>query len=230
MKALFKAFREPEILDKEIHADIKIKKPENYAFMEDVEIVPVVYSELMIASIYCPVFFGISENTVFPFAVLGAGGRNVFVRDDGSWKIDFIPKLVELYPFGLIREGDDYIVIIDKSCHEESGERLFNNGDDTEFFSSQRNKITEVARDLNDAIGFCNELVAENLLKPMNLSIDLKCGKASLKNMLVLDIEKFNKISPEKLWSINSKGYLLVLLSHYLSLRNFQLFDFYAIG
>ena len=48
MFAPFKAFKSPVILDVETHKDLKIAKPYDYSFMQDVETVPLTFSELFI--------------------------------------------------------------------------------------------------------------------------------------------------------------------------------------
>lgn len=48
------------------------------------------------------------------------------------------------------------------------------------------------------------------------------------RNMLIANIEHMSRLQPEKLYNLNSKGYLLILHAHYLSLRNFKLFDIFA--
>jgi len=68
MFAPFKAFKNPAILDVETHKDLKIAKPYDYSFMQDVETVPLTFSELLSCSMYYPVMFGIFEGEIFPFA------------------------------------------------------------------------------------------------------------------------------------------------------------------
>jgi len=63
---------------------------------------------------------------------------------------------------------------------------------------------------------------------PLNIDIDTKLGKMKFRNMLMVNVEQFTRIQPEKLYALNSKGYLLILYAHYLSLRNFKLFDIFV--
>lgn len=70
MKALMKAFKKAIALDSTLHRELKVKMPDNLSFMEEVEIVPLTYSEILTATMYYPVMFGIQDNMVFPLQLL----------------------------------------------------------------------------------------------------------------------------------------------------------------
>lgn len=229
MKAIMKAFQRAVALDSSIHRNLKVKLPENYTFMENVEIVPLTYSEILSATMYYPVMFGVQDNVVFPFAVTGINGKNVFLKKNGTWKIDTMPNVCKHYPFGVLKEEDEYTIIFDEIYASDDGERLFDDeGNDTEFFSKIKQGLTELARDFHDAEECSKELLDGGLLKALNLDVDTKLGKMQFRNMLIANVEYLSKLQPEKLYSLNSKGYLLILHAHYLSLRNFKLFDIFA--
>jgi len=80
MIAPFRAFKKPVLLDEKEHKDLKIKKPLDYSFMQEVEIVPLGFSEILPASMYFPVMFGIQEGEIFPFAVLGVNQKKNFYK------------------------------------------------------------------------------------------------------------------------------------------------------
>lgn len=228
MKALIRAFKKAVELDSKTHRNLITKMPQNYYFMREVEIVPLTYSEILSATMYYPVMFGIQENTVFPFAVVGVNGKNLFLNNDGSWKVDVIPNVCKHYPFGVLKKNGDYVIIYDENYTCSNGERIFDEeGNETEFFSRIKLNLTEFARDLNDALECCKELVQKGCLKTLNLEVDTKAGKMQFRNMLMANIENITKLQPEKLYSLNAKGYLLILHAQYLSLRNFKLFDIF---
>lgn len=224
-----RAFKKAVALDSKVHRHLKIKMPEDYLYMKDVEVVPLTYSEILSATMYYPVMFGVQERSVFPFAVIGINNKNVFLKEDGKWKIDAIPNICKYYPFGVLREEDSYTIIFDETFASSEGERVFDDdGNETEFFLKIKAGLTELARDFHDALECSKELFESGYLKTINLDIDTKLGKMQLRNMLIANIENLHKIQPEKLYSLNSKGYLLILHAHYLSLRNFKLFDIFA--
>lgn len=226
MKAIMRAFKQAIALDSYTHREIRVVMPKNYSFMRDVEIVPLTYSEILSATMYYPVMFGTQGGTVFPFAVLGVSGKNIFVTEDGSWKVDVIPNVCKHYPFGVLKEGDSYTIILDEFYASAQGERLFDEeGNDTEFFAKIKQGLTELARDFHDAEEFSKEISQGGLLQPLNLDVNTKHGSMEFRNMLIANLEALSKLQPEKLYNLNVKGTLLILNAHYLSLRNFKLFD-----
>lgn len=229
MLSPFSAFRDPIILDAEEHRDLKILKPDDYRFMEGVEIVPLTFSELLSVSMYYPVLFGLFEGEVFPFAVLGINGKNVYLNEEGFFKVDVIPKAIQSYPFGIFRkkeaEAIDWIVIVDRACESEEGFRLFEENGDSIFFKSVKSELTELALDFQRVYEFSQEIVKLNLLKPIDFNVSTKYGTADFRRVLIADIETLSKVQPEKLYFLNTSGYLPIIYSLYFSVRNFQLFN-----
>jgi hypothetical protein len=223
-----KAFKKAVALDSKVHKELRVKMPVDFSFMKEVEIVPLTYSEILTATMYYPVMFGLQDNAVFPFAVIGINNRNVFLRDDGTWKVDAIPNVCKHYPFGIVKEGEDYTIIFDEAFSDEEGFKLFEEEGDSEFFAKVKARLTELARDFYDAEEFSKEIFNIGLLKPLNLDIETKLGKMQFRNLLMANLEVLSNVQPEKLYSLNSKGYLLIIHAHYLSLRNFKIFDIFA--
>ncbi|MDW7998703.1 MAG: SapC family protein, partial [Thermodesulfovibrio sp.] len=198
MKAIMKAFKKAVALDSNVHRYLKVKMPENYLYMKDVEIVPLTYSELLSATMYYPVMFGIQEQTVFPFAVTGINNKNIFLKENGTWKIDAVLNICKHYPFGIFKEGDNYTIIFDETFASSEGERVFDDdGNETEFFLKIKAGLTELARDFHDALECSKELFESGYLKTINLDIDTKLGKMQFRNMLIANIEYLSRLQPE---------------------------------
>jgi hypothetical protein len=226
----FKAFRDPIILEETEHKDLKITKPEDYTFMKEVEIVPLTFSELLSVSMYYPVMFGGFEGEIFPFAVLGINGKNVYLKEEGFFKVEVIPKAVVNYPFGVVRkkegEREEWLVIVDRACESERGFRLFEeDGTETEYLKTIKKELTDLAVDFQRVYEFTQEIVKLNLLRLIDFEISCKYGKAYFKRVLIANIEALSKIQPEKLYFLNTSGYLPIIYSIYFSVRNFKLFD-----
>jgi len=229
MEFLISCFETPELLDEEKFKGVKFEFPQSYLFAKQVDAVPLGLSEIIACTMYYPVFFAQHQGEVVPFAVLGINKQNVFVKEDGGWKTEIIPSLIRIYPFGFVKEGEDYLVIIDKKWISEDGVELFTElGEETKFFKEKRQELTRVAKDLNDALEFGKKIMELGLLTNIDLQADTALGKLRIKNLLSVDIARFKSLSPEKLWYLNTSGQLLTLLSHYLSLRNFKLLELWA--
>lgn len=230
MFAPFFAFKKPEILDREKHKDLRLKMPENFSFCEGVDTVPLGFSELLSVSMYYPVILGVFEGKMIPFAVLGVYGKNIYLREDGTFKIDTVPKALREYPFGVVKReseaGDEWVIIVDEAFSDPEGEPLFNEDGETEFLKARKASLTELAKDFEEAINFMKELSELKLLSVIpELRVPSKFGEAVLKNLLIVDIESLRRLSPEKLYYFNATGRMAVLYSLYLSVRNFVFFD-----
>ena len=231
MLGLVRAFKSPVVLDEELHKELRIKKPEGYNAMRDLEIVPLGFSELLAATMYYPVMIGKQENVFFPFAVLGVNRKNVYINEEGNFKVDVVPKVCQLYPFSVVKQRfedgrEEWAVVVDLVCADEEGEKLFTEeGEETIYFSELKSKLTELAIDLQKASEFCKEIAELRCIRPVQFEIKCKYGKIKLKNVFIGDIEVLKRIQPEKLYYLNTTGYLPIIYALYFSVRNFTLFD-----
>ncbi|MFN3406948.1 MAG: SapC family protein, partial [Caldimicrobium sp.] len=229
MFSLSSAFKNPIVLEQEIHRNLAIKEPENFSFAAETEVVPVGFSQLLEISMYYPVFFGIVEKKLIPFCALGINKKNVYLNEEGFFKVEVIPQVLKNYPFGVIKkteeDKDEWLVIVDEACRDERGNRLFEeNGEETEYFKSVKERLTELALDLQKAQEFAEELFQAGLLQHLpEFSISLKIGSCKMKNIFIGTPESFKKLSPEKLYYYNTIGYIPIFYSIYLSIRNFKL-------
>lgn len=230
MLTIFKAFKKLILLDEKIHKDLRIKKPENYSFMKEVEIVPLTFSELIDCAIYYPIIFVSVKEGIFPLAIMGVNGKNVYLSEEGFLKVDVIPKVVMSYPFGVIKkkreDSEDWLVVFDETWKEDRGEALFEeSGEETPYFKAVKSELTDLALDFQKVYEFSQEIHKLGCLKSTNFETTTKYGRISFENILIGNIEVLSKIPPEKLYYLNTKGYLPVLYSIYFSVRNFKLFD-----
>jgi len=229
MEFLHAGFKKPEVLDSDKFKGVKFQFPKDYSFAKTLDAIPLGFKEILPATMYYPVFFAKHEDYILPFAVLGVNRRNVFVREDGTWKTKIIPSLIEVYPFGFSKKGEDYIVLIDAALKSEDGIALFDElGNETEDMKKYKEKLTYVAKDLEDALKFAKSIQELGLFTSINLEASTALGEVKVKNLISVDVAKFSSISPEKLWYLNTNGYLTILIAHYLSLRNFKLLEVWA--
>jgi len=224
-------FKNPIILEPEEHKNLRIFKPLNYSFMSGVEMIPLGYSEILPATIYYPVFFGMAEGFVLPFVVLGVQGKNPYLTKEGFFKIDFIPKLAQLYPFGLVylKEGEqeNFLVAVDEeNTYTDEGEIVFTeNGEETTFFSEIKQELTQFALDLKKAMEFGQKILEIGCINQTSFVMNGPLGRAEFKNVLIANIETLRRLQPEKLYYLNTAGYLPVLYGAYFSIRNFKIFE-----
>ncbi|PMP98060.1 MAG: hypothetical protein C0169_00860, partial [Thermodesulfobacterium geofontis] len=107
-----------------------------------------------------------------------------------------------------------------------SGKKLFEeDGSDTSYFQAIKAELTDLALDFQRVYEFSEELINLKLLKPIDFEVATKYGKAQFKRVFIGDVEALSKIQPEKLYFLNTAGYLPIIYSIYFSVRNFKLFD-----
>jgi len=220
--------KKPNILEEEKHKNLRLTLPSDFSFLRKVVALPLGYSEIVAATMYYPVLFGIKESFIYPFAVLGVEEKNIFVNDEGQFIVDMIPKCAELYPFGVAKKGDDYLVVYDEKAEDSDGEPVFTeDGSFTPFFNQRKEELTNYAIDINQALEFAKNAYENGLLKFVEaLKIDTKHGSLVIKDVLIANtVEAIPKLSPEKLYHFNVIGYLPILYATYFSVRNFKLFD-----
>jgi len=231
MLAPFKAFKKPALLEREVHQGLRVLKPLDYSFMKEVEIVPLTFSELLSVSMYYPVMFGVFRKEIFPFAVLGINGKNVYLREDGFFKVEVIPRVVLCYPFGVVKreenEAEEWMVVVDEEClTPDKGELLFEEeGEESSFLSSVKAELTDLALDFKKVYEFSKEIHDLGCLKSIDFRVSTKWGEAVFSKVLIGNIEVLSKLQPEKLYYLNITGYLPIIYSIYFSVRNFKLFD-----
>ncbi len=225
------AMQKPTILEEEKHKNLRLALPSDFSFLRKVVALPLGYSEIIAATMYYPVLFGIKESFIYPYAVLGVEEKNIFISDEGQFIVDVIPKCAELYPFGIAKKGDDYLVVYDEKAESSDGEPVFaEDGRFTPFFNQRKEELTNYAIDINQALEFAKTAYENGLLKLIEaLKIDTKHGSLVLNNVLIANaVEAIPKLSPEKLYHFNVTGYLPILYATYFSVRNFKLFDLIA--
>ncbi|MFN3505478.1 MAG: SapC family protein [Caldimicrobium sp.] len=228
------SFKNPVILDKDLHRNLAIKEPVNFFFAKETEIIPVGFSQLLEVSMYYPVFFGLVDTNLMPFCALGINKKNVYLNEAGFFRVEVIPQAIQNYPFGIVKkeeEGkEEWVVIVDEACRDDKGKRLFDdNGNETEYLKAVKERLTHLAIDLQKAQDFARELYEARLLQHLpEFNISLKIGTCKLKNILIGNAEGFKNLSPEKLYFYNTIGYIPIFYSIYLSIRNFKLFDLLA--
>lgn len=224
-------FKEPVILEVALHKDLQVSMPSNFLFSRDVEILPICFSELLSVSMYYPVLFGSHSGQIFPFAVLGLNGKNLYLTEEGTFKVEVIPKILSTYPFGVIRKKEDekeeWVVIVDEIYCGKDGIKIFEEqGEETAEFREIKGKLTELAFDFQQALDFSKEIFEAQLLQLCSeFLVPTKHGSSVFKNIFIANIETLRKISPEKLYYYNANGYLPIIYSIYFSVRNFKLWD-----
>lgn len=127
----------PVVLNRKTHARLTWKALEDYSFAAGMTVVPLLVFEVPGAARCFPIIFANPRNAM-PYALLGLGGRNIFVDAQGRWTAPCLPLMLSNYPFSLAeihqQDGEDAIekrelavAIVEDAphFHQPDGVRLY---------------------------------------------------------------------------------------------------------
>ncbi len=225
---LVNIFKKPEILNKEVHKDLKISSYEDYAFAKDAFVVPLGLNEMLVAQkSLIIVFLKDTNGDIFPSAVLGGEeGGNILLTKDNKWKENtYIPAVIRTYPFGIGHNADEKFITLDSAADvfkKDNGERILN---DDQSLTKQGEHVVKFVQDVYQQIEetkkFTSAIDAFGLLKQANLVIEIGEEKYNLtKGVYILDENSLNKLESRKLKKLATSGMMKYIYSHILSLSN----------
>ncbi len=209
---------------------------ENYGFVERLNSVPLLASEIVFAATEFPIVFSTTaaENDFIPLAVMGLkDSQNLLLNDAKKINTRYIPAFIRRYPFvlGGSKESDVMALCIDedsKFCmHDGSkGVRLFeDNGEHSVYLK----EVLEFVRDYQYRAEmtkvFCKCLTELDLLEPMQANISFKNNEAANLNVtgfFVVNREKLKALSDANLLDLFKKDGLELIYAHLQSLSNFN--------
>ena len=221
-------FKNPEILDKNKHKDLKLSQYENYEFTKDVYLVPIGLEEMLVATkSLIIVFVRDQSGNIFPSVVLGAeNGKNLLLSDDFTWKQNtYIPAALRCYPFGIgANEKNTFITVdIDAKVFKAKGGNLIvkDEKDLTKEGDFAVKFVTEVYNNIEISKNFSSFIDELAILKQAEITMEIKEEKLSLKSgIYIIDENSLNKLESRKLKKLATNGYMKFIYAHLLSLKN----------
>lgn len=209
------------------HADLALKEGAGYAFAAEATAVPLTVGEFMAAARDYPIIFSGTESPV-PLAMLGLHrGENLFVDKDGKWQAGaYIPAYVRRYPFYLVeaQEGRRRVLFIDEDSDHlthDGGAALVADGKPSDTAQNILKFCEAYAEDQRNTREFCEAVVALDLLDKRDLAVNLPGGKKlMLKDILVIDPRKFEKLSDDVFLDWRKRKWLFAVYCHFISSAN----------
>ena len=87
-------------LDRNAHARLKVRDPENFLFTANAPLLPLLTAEFAPIAREYPIVFMNDEGTIIPVALTGMPqGKNLFLNEKGLWDARYVPAYVRRYPF-----------------------------------------------------------------------------------------------------------------------------------
>jgi hypothetical protein len=214
-------------VNKEVHANKKIKEITSFEFASKFHIAYVTMHEFTRAAAIFPiVFLEDKEKDEFrPVVLLGLNaGRNLFVDADGKWQASYVPAIIRRYPFALAPRGTDgeFIVCIDEASDlisDTEGAALFDEkGEPTQVIENVKRYLSELQQMDTLTREFCSFLSEHNMFTPLNLRVRDNAQVKNISGCYVINEERLNNLSDERFLEIKNKRYLPAVYGHLISL------------
>ena len=214
-------------LDRQAHARLRVRVPDNFAFTENAPLVPLLTAEFAPIAREYPIVFMTDEDTVIPVALTGMPqGKNLFLNANGLWDARYVPAYVRRYPFVFVETAaEQFTVCIDstsKFLDEHVGQPLFEaNGEPSPALQDTIKRLGEYQRVMNLTKSFMQRLAAAKLLMEANAKADLPDGRSFVwRGFWIVDETRFRDLPEATLKEWFASGELGLIYAHLLSLGN----------
>lgn len=215
------------------HFKIDVGKLEAQGASE--RLIPVVVSEFSKLVVQYPIVFTKAEDSgqFVCVAVLGfEPNENLFWQQHG-WHGIYTPLHVLRQPFFVGNDDGENVICIDEhgsSVSQEQGVALFDDhGGETEFLQDIKKMLAQLIRAEDETKQFIRTLLEYDLLVAMPLEITFANGETrSVRGFYTIDESKLDKLSADKLVSLQRKKYLgplyliIASMGHFYSLINMK--------
>lgn len=214
-------------VNKEVHAQTKIKEISSFEFASKFHIAYVTMQEFSRAAAIFPIVFleDKDKNEFRPVVLLGLNaGQNLFVDAAGKWQASYVPAIIRRYPFALTPRGDDgqYVVCIDEGSSLVStteGAALFDEkGEPTQVIENVKRYLSELQQMDGLTHTFCAFLKENNMFTPLNLRVRDNSKVKNISGCYVINEERLNNLSDALFLEIRNKRYLPAVYGHLISL------------
>ncbi len=200
--------------------EINPKKVESEAGI--LHMVPVVLSEFTKLALQYPIVITKNQDTGRFTCVTLFGlekGENLFFNRD-SWEALYLPLHIRRQPFfiGKSDVNDDHIICIDMNHAsvekdrdiEESKQKLFDTaGNETDYLAHIKNMLAELFDGEKATQLYINELLALNLLQPLQLQITLENKDfLQVEGLYTINETVLSKLTSAQLFGLHEKNYL----------------------
>jgi hypothetical protein len=237
-------YNRPTALNRDTGQKLRYTPPKDFSFAKKTSLVPLMAAEFPVACRQYPIVFTKDQQGNFAaVAVLSLTGEgNPFVDNEGRWTAKYIPAFVRRYPFVLatVPERKDDLAVAydaDSACFSAdpsaAGEPLFNDkGEPGPALKQQIDFLKQFHSEGLRTQKLIKQIVDEGLLRSVNVDFTRtgQEAKTGLRNALVVDEAKLQKLPADKAATFLSTGVLGVAYAHLISLQNFDLVANRSVG
>jgi len=211
------------------HGDRFVESGTDFSFSKNVNSVPLTAVEFPLATAEYPIVFAGSGDDVSPAVILGVQeNQNLYLTAENKWDAKYIPAFIRRYPFVFSQSGDQFMLCIDEEFSglnaNGAGVPLFKADGSPSFYVENVLKfLQDYQLQFNRTKQFCANLVALDLLEPMQADVKLEQGQQfSLRGFMVVNKAKLKALSGEQLAALAATDELELIYLHLQSMRNFN--------
>lgn len=169
------------------------------------------------------------QEDIAPIAVLGmVQNDNLFVADNKSWRAQYMPAVLSMYPFAIGRlDSERFAICIDTAWSGLSGtegEAMFTaSGEHTEFLQGVQKQLETIESQIQRTRLMCRRLRELDLFREMRFDATMPDGaKLAVDGFLTVDEKKLNDLDDATVVELHRNGLLGLVHAHYVSLGNMR--------
>ena len=220
-------------IDKTKHAGLTFAPVEDYSFTAGLNCTPLMPFETPDAACCFAIAFPVADSAL-PHALLGLGGKNIFLDAQGRWTAPYIPLSVANHPFSIIGgpqpEGEDknqqfFVGLDDEAPHfkQKDGQALYGpDGEPAELLQRITNALANQFRRHKDMQKSLAELALSNVLREQTITLTFNGKKHGVSGLRVADQKAVMALPAETLGRWAKSGILEMLYAHWWSIRNLR--------
>lgn len=229
MSALFEDI-EPLALPR--HRDKAIRLNSDYRFAAAQSVAALSTREFAFAAPHLPIVFARRGEDVTPVALLGlAEGLNAQVSESGEWLAGYIPAVLRMHPFAIVRvAGDDGKTMLGVAgkavvaAGTEGAVPVFqDDGTPAETIVATQKFAAEIGKAASATEAFCKRLQGLDLFAPLGIRAKGAGGRVfNVTGFLTIPRERLAALDPADLHALLQQGYLEAIWLHIFSLRQLR--------
>jgi len=218
-------------VNKERHANFKVKPSADFEFASKFHIAYVTMHEFVRAAATYPIVFleDKQADDFRPVVLMGLdAGENLFIDSEGQWEASYVPAMIRRYPFALTKVPDEdrYVVCVDEASDllsETEGNAMFDEqGNPTQVIENVRRYLAELQQMDQLTRDFTKFLGTHNLLTPLNMRVNAADQVKNITGCYVINEERLNNFSDQLFLEVRQSRYLPAIYAHLISLPQIE--------
>ena len=209
-------FKKTQALNCSRHRDLRFSLTASFAFTKNKASVALSFSELRAASQHYPIVF-LKDGSGIPQALLSLEPeKNVFVDENGQWKVPYIPAFFKLYPFTMAKietEPEKVVLCLDPEAEHFSagmGEPLCSaDGSPSQFLQDKViGPLKQYHQELNVTRALFKPLMDKEVIVDRTIALSVNGEEKKVGGFMGVDMEKLNALEDRELAAIARSGVL----------------------